>query len=656
MAIAGEISYKLTVDTKELKKGLEDGSKAVEKSAKDTKGKLANLAKGAASTAASVAKVVGGAIAAGTAAAAAGITAIATSATKSYGDFEQLAGGVEKIFKDSADTVKQYADRAFADAGLSANDYMEQVTGFSQSLINSLNGDTARAAEIANKAIIDMSDNANTFGTDIASIQNAYQGFAKQQYNMLDNLKLGYGGTKTEMERLLADAEKFSGIHYDIDSFADVAEAIHVIQQEAAIAGTTQNEAAKTLTGSLGATKAAWANLITELGKPGGDIGAKMDDFIKSAKDFEGNLLPIFKRAIRGAVDLIASLAPQIIAEIPSLINELIPAALEAAEKLIAAIVEAFPQLVQSLANVTPHIVKAVVGITETLVANLPIFVQTLLELVLAVARAIIAELPRILKAIVKAVMSIIQILTAPENLSAILEAGVMLLEALVDSIPQILDALAVALPDIISSIVAFLVDPKTLALIIRAGVTLFMALVQAIPQILDALFQAFGNLFNNLWNKLQTVFTDFAGRFGDAMGGVFKRAVNGVIGFLEKFINGPIQAINNGIDAINVIPGVNIGKLPRISIPRMETGGIVPSTAGGRLILAGEGGQDEWIVPESKMASMIEQLNQRGVGEGVTINIQGVFATSESEQRRVAEQIYEKLQQLNRSKMGAYL
>ena len=181
--------------------------------------------------------------------------AVGTAAIKSYADFEQLKGGVETLFKDSADVLMGYADRAYQTAGLSANDYMETVTSFSASLLQSLGGDTEKAANYADQAIIDMSDNANKMGTSMEMIQNAYQGFAKQNYTMLDNLKLGYGGTKEEMQRLLDDAEKISGIKYDISSFADVTQAIHVIQTELGITGTTALEASSTIQGSASAMK-----------------------------------------------------------------------------------------------------------------------------------------------------------------------------------------------------------------------------------------------------------------------------------------------------------------------------------------------------------------------------------------------------------------
>ena len=208
---------------------------------------------------------VGKTIAAGLAVGATAVAGLVTKSIQSYADYEQLVGGVETLFKESAQKVQEYAANAYKTAGLSANEYMETVTSFSASLLQSLEGDTNAAAEKAHVAITDMSDNANKMGTDMALIQNAYQGFAKANYTMLDNLKLGYGGTKEEMARLLADAQAISGIEYDLSSYADIVDAIHVIQTEMGITGTTAKEASTTISGSIASMKASWQNLLTAI-------------------------------------------------------------------------------------------------------------------------------------------------------------------------------------------------------------------------------------------------------------------------------------------------------------------------------------------------------------------------------------------------------
>ena len=245
----GKVIYDITGDNSGFKQSVND----TEGIAQEGAGKIAGIAGNAAKMFTALA----------TAAVVKGLVDLGKASVEAYAEYEQLVGGVETLFGKSADTVKQYAQDAYMTAGLSANEYMEQVTSFSASLLQSLGGNTAAAADYGNQAVIDMADNANKMGTAIESIQNAYQGFAKGNFTMLDNLKLGYGGTREEMQRLLEDAEKISGIHYDISSFADITQAIHTIQEEMGIAGTTAEEAGSTIQGSIGMVKAAWENLLT---------------------------------------------------------------------------------------------------------------------------------------------------------------------------------------------------------------------------------------------------------------------------------------------------------------------------------------------------------------------------------------------------------
>ena len=262
------------------------------------------------------------------AATAAAVATLAKQAVTAYADYEQLVGGVETLFSNLEGTVSAApevlanAERAYRTAGLSANEYMETVTGFSAALIAGLEGDYSRAAEISDMAITDMADNANKMGTSMESIQAAYQGFAKQNYTMLDNLKLGYGGTRSEMERLLSDAEAFSGVHYDISNLADVYEAIHVIQTEMGIAGTTAQEASTTISGSLSMVKAAWRNLLAGLGREDVDMDQLIGELVDSALTAFNNLLPVIGRALKGIGELIVGIAPVIVKELPGLIAQ----------------------------------------------------------------------------------------------------------------------------------------------------------------------------------------------------------------------------------------------------------------------------------------------------------------------------------------------
>ena len=241
------------------------------------------------------ATALGTAAAAATAALAAAAIKLGKEVISAYADYEQLVGGVETLFKDSSGKVMEYANDAYKTAGLSANEYMKTVTGFSASLISSLGGDTEKAAKYADMAITDMSDNANKMGSDMASIQDAYSGFAKQNYTMLDNLKLGYGGTKEEMQRLLEDAEKLSGVKYDISSYSDIVDAIHVVQTEMGITGTTAKEAEATISGSIGMLKSSFQNLITGLGDADADIDKLCDNVVNSFNSVVKNITPVVR-------------------------------------------------------------------------------------------------------------------------------------------------------------------------------------------------------------------------------------------------------------------------------------------------------------------------------------------------------------------------
>ena len=262
----GTLRIGIKADGKAAKKELEDVKKETKSTEKQTQESTEKMGSSFEKFGSAV-KVAGAAAIAGITAIGVGVSKVSKEALDSYSSFEQLTGGVETLFKDSGSTVEEYAQQAYQTAGMSANEYMDTITSFSTSLISSLGGDTAKAAEAGNQAVIDMSDNANKMGTNIQDIQNAYQGFAKQNYTMLDNLKLGYGGTKEEMERLLADAEKLTGQHYDLSSFNDITEAIHAIQTEMGITGTTAKEAATTIEGSVNSAKAAYSNWLTSLGE-----------------------------------------------------------------------------------------------------------------------------------------------------------------------------------------------------------------------------------------------------------------------------------------------------------------------------------------------------------------------------------------------------
>ena len=301
-------------------------------------------------------------------AAATGIAALTKSAVDGFAEYEQLVGGVETLFKTSADVVQEYAANAYKTAGLSANEYMDTVTSFSASLLQSLGGDTAAAAEKADMAITDMSDNANKMGTDMASIQNAYQGFAKQNFTMLDNLKLGYGGTKEEMQRLLEKANELNAqqgkaTDYQIESYADIVEAIHVVQTEMGITGTTMKEAGDTIEGSIGSVKSSWENWITALGDSNADLGKKTDELISSAETAFENLIPVAERVLKSIGNVAETKGPEIISKLAEGLISSAPDILAAGGKLALALAEG---ILKGIVGLGKKIVNSIFGKNET--------------------------------------------------------------------------------------------------------------------------------------------------------------------------------------------------------------------------------------------------------------------------------------------------
>lgn len=311
------------------------------------------------------------------AAASAAVAGIVKSSLQNYGDYEQLIGGVETLFGESADVVEGYANDAYKTAGMSANEYMETVTGFSASLLQSLGGDTAKAAQVADMAITDMADNANKMGTSMESIQNAYGGFAKQNFTMLDNLKLGYGGTQEEMKRLLADAEKLSGQKFDLSSYADIVDAIHIVQTEMGITGTTAKEASTTIQGSVASMKSAWQNLLTGIADENADVSGLTDKLVDSVKTTVSNVMPRIQQIISGILPVISEIFPQITPIIAEALPYLVSGATMLIKSLIAELPNilgnlfaALPDILTALFKDTPKLLEPILSIFEWITAN----------------------------------------------------------------------------------------------------------------------------------------------------------------------------------------------------------------------------------------------------------------------------------------------
>ena len=429
-------------------------------------------------------------------AASAGVAALGTACINAYADYEQLVGGVETLFKDSADTIQTYADNAYKTAGLSANEYMETVTSFSASLLQSLDGDTEKAAAAADLAITDMADNANKMGTAMESIQYAYQGFAKQNYTMLDNLKLGYGGTKEEMQRLLADAEKLSGVKYDLSSYADIVEAIHVIQTEMGITGTTAKEASTTIQGSVASMKAAWANLMVGMADDTQNFDMLLSNFIESIGTVADNLLPRIGVVIEGMGKLVAGLAPEIASALPTLTNELLPNLVELGVQSISALVQGIQENGDSLAAGALSIVGT---LAEGIAELLPMVADTAASLAVSLADGLTESLPNIIPVAIETISTLVENLT--ENANTVIEAGIQIILALGEGLIAALPQLIETVPQIVINIANVINDnaPKlidtALYLITRLAVGLVQAiptLVVNIPKIIEAIVAAF--------------------------------------------------------------------------------------------------------------------------------------------------------------------
>ena len=352
----------------DLSGGVDDVGKSMDEAGKKTS-VFADVLKG---------NLVADAIKSGISALASATKELIGGAVEGYAEYEQLVGGVETLFKDSAGTVQDYAKDAYKTAGLSANEYMETVTSFSASLLQSMGNDTAAAAEKADRAITDMSDNANKMGSDMSSIQNAYQGFAKQNYTMLDNLKLGYGGTKEEMQRLIDDANALNAAQgnytsYTIESYADIVDAIHTVQTEMGITGTTALEASTTVEGSVNSMKSAWSNFVTGLGSDNADISELSAQLIESVGTVAENVLPVVETVLKNIAEAVSNDGPEMIEQFVSYAIEKLPEIIKLGLQMVLALVKG---LVQNLPELWTAVLDMMAGIVQTILDALPDIIE----------------------------------------------------------------------------------------------------------------------------------------------------------------------------------------------------------------------------------------------------------------------------------------
>lgn len=457
--------------------------------------------------------------------------------------------------------VMDNASKAYKTAGLSANEYMDTVSGFAASLKQSTSSEL-EAAKVADQAVTDMADNANKMGTSMESIQNAYQGFAKQNYTMLDNLKLGYGGTKSEMERLLADATELSGVEYDLDSLSDVYSAIHVIQDELGITGTTAKEASTTIQGSVGAMKASWQNLLVGVADDNQNFEQLVDDFVDSVGTVAENILPRVEIALNGVGNLVEELVPVILERVPEMANDVLPDLMQAGVDMITSIVTGLQQnlptllsggaeilviLINGIISVLPTLGDAAYNIITTLISGITDNADSVFnsgsEVLLNLVNGIADKLPELLTSGMDAVITLAMAITEPSTLTNIVTAGINLLVSLVDGIFDALPKLLDAAPVIIARLVIALISnaPKLLEAAVHILVKLaeFMIsntakLLDAVPKLFKSLVDSFKemdwgsigkNIIDGIWNGLQAGWDWLTGNVKNLASGLFNAA-----------------------------------------------------------------------------------------------------------------------------------
>lgn len=455
---------------------------------------------------------------------------VAKSSISSYAEYEQLIGGVETLFGSAAGYVEDYANQAYKSAGISANKYMDTVNSMAAAL-NQATGDQWWSAKLANQAVIDMADNANKMGTSMAAVQNAYAGFTKQNFTMLDNLKLGYGGTKGEMERLLADATALSGVEYDLNSYADIVKAIHVIQEEMGIAGTTQKEASTTIQGSLAMVQGAWTNLISGIANEDADLGRLFEKLIDSIfgsdgkGGFVGNILPRIEQALQGLSEFI-----QIgLQRMPEIISTIIPDLANGFKDVILSIFENInensDEIMGNISEIFKLLIENAMTLLQAAIGSLPMIVQIAIDLILTLVNAIFDVLPDLIPAAVSIVTTLAYGIAdaIPELVPTMIDVIVAIADALMDSVPLLVDAalaIVLALVDgIIGNIDQFAMAAMKMSWqliatfiafvpqFVLAAVQIVMALVEALVTTLMKMIS--GDYWNDALNAIVHSFTD---------------------------------------------------------------------------------------------------------------------------------------------------
>jgi len=506
---------------------------------------------------------------AGVGTAVAALAGVGKSALDAYATYEQAVGGVDTLFKDASGTVQKYAAEAYRTAGVSANEYMTQVTSFSASLISSLGGDTAKAAELGNTAMIDMSDNANKMGTDIESIQQTYQSLARGNYAMLDNLKLGYGGTKSEMERLIQDANKVKQANGEmgdlsIDKFSDVVQAIHIMQQQMGISGTTAKEAATTIEGSVGMMKAAWQNWLAELGKDNSDINGLTKQLVDSVGTVIQNVGPRIAQIITGITAALPQLFSSLGSTLPALVMQILPPVLGALGQLGTML------LTSATTWITSSLPQLLAKFQSWVTSRLPSFLQTGLTMITNLLQGIVQALPQIASTAVTVLTTLLDGLSAqlPQLIPIGINAVLNLVQGILNNLPQIIDSglklilglaqgLINALPDLVGKV------PILIGQLVGG-------IINRLPQILQAGVQLLGALANGFIASVPRLIGAIPGMVGQIMHGftsvnwgsvglnIITGIATGIAGAAGRLVTAAVNAANNALNWVKRKLGIH--------------------------------------------------------------------------------------------------
>lgn len=568
-----------------------------------------------------VAKVTAGAFAATSAA----VGAIAKQSVDAYGDFEQLEGGIETLFGSAAPAVMKNAEQAFKTAGTSMNDYMETSIQSAAAMITSLDGDQAKAADLMDMSIVDMADNVNKMGTSMEGVQNAYRGFSRGNFTMLDNLALGFAGTKEGMQELLDKAQEISGVEFNIDSYADIVQAIHTVQEDMGIAGTTMKEGTETIQGSLTTLKGAWENLVAGFGKEDANLDELIGNLVDSAGAVLENLEPIIEKVLNGIGDFIGKAAPILAEQLPNLVSTLLPVLLDAASELISAIASALPELISSLLAEAPSLVATLIQTGFDLILELlngmtaPGAMEKLMngivEIVETIADWICEYADVLIEGAVTLVTTLATALTEPNTLVRLVEAALKLIIALAEGLLRALPQLIAAVPVIISNLFSALVQgvPK----IAEAAVELVKAIFQTftsidwlglgkdiITGIINGIISMAGALVDTMKNLAKSALEGAKNLLGiHSPSKVFRDDVGQMIGL--GMVEGIEESINPVQNAMNALSAASIGK--------MNASNQIKNSGYGQMQLAGAGFGDITIpvyIGSTKMGQAVASAN----------------------------------------------